>query len=137
MHLRVFWVKGKRLVRLTPREKEEILEALRRELEREDRVVLALVFGSILGSNLVRDVDVAVYLRDPGDPLEDYDYAEELSARLSRRISLPVDVVVLNHAPDYIFNQAVLQGVLIVEKNPLLYSSLRLLALEQRRRFSR
>ncbi|GEM_PF-2537171 len=128
-------LKGKRLFRVTEDLRRKVLNILERELKRENRVLLAIVFGGFMETVFTRDVDVAVYLRDPGDVVEDYGYAEDLGKRLSIKIGLPVDIVVLNHSPDSIFNKALIDGEPIVVKDWRLYHGLRMLAIEQRERF--
>ncbi len=130
-------LKGKRLFRVTEDLRRKVLKILGRELKRENRVLLAIVFGGFMETVFTRDVDVALYLRDPGDVVEDYGYAEDLGKRLSQEIGLPVDIVVLNHAPDSIFNKALIYGKPIVVKDWRLYDGLRLLAIEQKTLFHR
>lgn len=130
-------LKGKRLFRVTEDLRRKVLKILGRELKRENRVLLAIVFGGFMETVFTRDVDVALYLRDPGDVVEDYGYAEDLGKRLSQEIGLPVDIVILNHAPDSIFNKALIYGKPIVVKDWRLYDGLRLLAIEQKTLFHR
>ena len=130
-------LKGKRLFRVTEDLRRKVLKILGRELKRENRVLLAIVFGGFMETVFTRGVDVALYLRDPGDVVEDYGYAEDLGKRLSQEIGLPVDIVVLNHAPDSIFNKALIYGKPIVVKDWRLYDGLRLLAIEQKTLFHR
>ena len=130
-------LKGKRLFRVTEDLRRKVLKILGRELKRENRVLLAIVFGGFMETVFTRDVDVALYLRDPGDIVEDYGYAEDLGKRLSQEIGLPVDIVILNHAPDSIFNKALIYGKPIVVKDWRLYDGLRLLAIEQKTLFHR
>jgi len=130
-------LKGKRLFRVTEDLRRKVLKILGRELKRENRVLLAIVFGGFIETVFTRDVDVALYLRDPRDVVEDYGYAEDLGKKLSQEIGLPVDIVILNHAPDPIFNKALIYGKPIVVKDWRLYDGLRLLAIEQKTLFHR
>ncbi len=130
-------LKGKRLFRVTEDLRRKVLKILGRELKWENRVLLAIVFGGFMETVFTRDVDVALYLRDPRDVVEDYGYAEDLGKRLSQEIGLPVDIVILNHAPDSIFNKALIYGKPIVVKDWRLYDGLRLLAIEQKTLFHR
>ncbi len=119
-------VKGKKPRRVTEELREKVLGILSRELTREKRIVVALVFGSFIKRSYARDVDVAVYLRDPSDLLDDYGYAEELGKRLSSIIGFPVDMV---------FNEALIEGKPVLIRDWRLYIGLRMLAFDQRRFF--
>ena len=77
---------------LSPEAKEEVVDKIRRVLEGEGAVSFAYLFGSFLEGGPFRDVDVGVYLGVETDPIEAAVYAEELSAKLSREVGLPVDV---------------------------------------------
>ena len=80
-----------------------------------------------------RDIDIGVYLahgtRAGGDIVEAALYAEELSVELSRLVGLPVDVVVLNHAPAWLLHRA-LRGRVILDRDPVLRARLYLMALD-------
>ncbi len=128
-------VKGKKPRRVTEELREKVLGILSRELTREKRIVVALVFGSFIKRSYARDVDVAVYLRDPSDLLDDYGYAEELGKRLSSIIGFPVDIVILNHVGDMVFNEALIEGKPVLIRDWRLYIGLRMLAFDQRRFF--
>ncbi|AET33339.1 DNA polymerase, beta domain protein region [Pyrobaculum ferrireducens] len=67
-------------------------------------------------------MDVGIYLRKSLDVLEAYAYAEELSARLSKAVALPVDVVVLNFAPSWLRRRA-LKGLELFVKDELLWAA--------------
>ena len=128
-------VKGKKPRRVTEELREKVLGILSRELTREKRIVVALVFGSFIKRSYARDVDVAVYLCDPSDLLDDYGYAEELGKRLSSIIRFPVDIVILNHVGDMVFNEALIEGEPVLIRDWRLYIGLRMLAFDQRRFF--
>ena len=76
-----------------------------------------------------------MYLRDPSDLLDDYGYAEELGKRLSSIIRFPVDIVILNHVGDMVFNEALIEGEPVLIRDWRLYIGLRMLAFDQRRFF--
>ena len=128
-------VKARRQRLLAREEKGRILAEAKRLLEVEPRILLAVVFGSFTKSNLVRDLDIAVYLAKPRDTIEDYDYCESLARRLTTRLGILVNIVALNHARDSVFNEALATGTPLVVREPWLYEALKLLALEQLNRF--
>ncbi|MCU7787738.1 nucleotidyltransferase domain-containing protein [Pyrobaculum sp. 3827-6] len=107
---------------LSGEERRRVVETLRRELEGDAGIAFAFVFGSFVEGGPFRDVDVGIYLRRSLDVLEAYAYAEELSARLSRAVALPVDVVVLNFAPTWLRRRA-LRGLELFVKDELLWAA--------------
>ncbi len=128
-------LKGKRLFRISRSLRERVYKTLYSVLSKDKRVVLAIVFGGFLYREYTRDIDVAVYLTGQGDVLEDYGYAEELSRKLSKEIGYPIDIAVLNHVNDTLFNTILLKGKPILIKNYRLYIGLKLLAHDQRTYF--
>jgi len=129
-------VKGKKTFKVTGELKEKTLRIISRELEKEERVLLAIVFGGFLEKKYTKDADVAVYLDKPEDPVDDYGYTEELGKKLSKLTGVSVDITALNHAPDPILNHVMLKGVVVVNKKPRLLYGLKLLATEQKQAFT-
>ena len=75
--------------------KQWIERVLRRELGRDERILFAYLRGSIVEHDAVRDVDVAVCLREFVNPL---DYVLEKGLRLENILGLPVDIQCLTGA---------------------------------------
>ena len=127
-----------RTYELSEKEREEVLQALGELLSRRDEVVFAVVFGGFLEARPFRDLDLGLYLaRDvPAgrDIIEAALYAEELAAELSQALGLPMDVVVLNHAPPWLLYRA-LRGRVLLDRDPILRIRLYLMALEERERW--
>jgi len=122
-----------RFFRLSPREKEELIEKLRDELSKRGEVVLAVVFGSFLKDYPFRDVDVAIY----AVPLEDsLDYKLRLEEELEEVIGYPIDVAMLNDAPSWFVKKVLEEGRPIVMKQPLLLEKLYLKAIDEEQVFS-
>ncbi len=82
--------------RLPEEERRGILRRLRRRLGELDGVEFAYVHGGFLEREFFRDVDVAVWVRDPERALH---YEVEVSVKLETELGLPVDLHVLNEAP--------------------------------------
>jgi len=123
-----------RFFRLSPREKEVLIEKLRGELGKRREVVLVVVFGSFLKDYPFRDIDVAIYAA----PLEDsLDYKLRLEEELEEVISYPIDVVVLNDAPPWFMKKVLEEGRPIVVKQPLLLEKLYLKAIDEEQVFTR
>ncbi|KYH36452.1 MAG: DNA polymerase III subunit beta [Candidatus Bathyarchaeota archaeon B24] len=114
---------------LSPSERSQIVERLRRVLKSKDEVVFAVVFGSFLTNPVFHDLDLGVYVKGSPDILDSAVYAEKLSVELTKRLSLPVDVVVLNHAPMWLRLRA-LKGKVVVDRDPMLRLALKLAAID-------
>ena len=82
--------------RLEAEERRRILRLLRERLKRLDCVEFAYVHGGFLEREFFRDVDVAVWVRDPERA---FYYTVEVSAKLEAEFGVPVDLHVLNGAP--------------------------------------
>jgi len=114
--------------RLSPREKEKLIEKLKDELGKREEIKLAVVFGSFLKDYPFRDIDVAIYAA----PLEDsLDYKLKLEDELEKAVGYPVDVAVLNDAPPWFVKKVLREGRPIVVKQPLLLEKLYLKAVDE------
>jgi len=71
------------------------------------------------------------------DLYDELEYSETLAKILKSEIGLPFDIVVLNFADEGLLMRAILNGVKIIDRNPLLYHGLRMLALEIKNRFTK
>ncbi|HDI86539.1 MAG TPA: hypothetical protein ENF83_03950 [Candidatus Korarchaeota archaeon] len=76
-----------------------MLDGIRGELLREDRIILAVVYGGFLRSEVFRDVDLAVFTGYSVPPSEEVEFCEALGRRLERVVGLPLDVRLLDYAP--------------------------------------
>ena len=107
-----------------------ILKRLREVLEPRGRLVFVVIFGSFISKSFFRDIDLGVYLKEfHGDAVDAAVYAEELSAELTRRIGIPIDVVVLNYAPMWLKLRA-LKGKVIIDRDPIQRLALKLAAID-------
>ncbi|MFH2110832.1 MAG: nucleotidyltransferase domain-containing protein [Candidatus Bathyarchaeota archaeon] len=77
-------------------EREGLLRGLKRLLEGVGGIVFAYAHGGFVELDEFRDVDAALWVKDPEDA---FSYAVDLSARLEAGVGVPVDVHVLNDAP--------------------------------------
>ncbi len=91
-----------RIYRVSPEEKEQIIELLATALAEELDVVCAYLHGSFIEAEAFRDIDVAVFL----DPLPKAIWRREgeLADRLEKALRwvgfrFPIDVQTLNQAP--------------------------------------
>lgn len=84
-------------MRRPPEALATILSRLQAVLEREPGVEFSLLHGSAAEGLPFRDLDIALYLREPPeDPLH---YVLGLGERLEREVGIPCDVHLLNRAP--------------------------------------
>lgn len=97
---------------VSPEQRAEMSLQLRKELEREPGVRFAYLYGSVLESDKVHDVDVGVFLDDAAAPQKGT-IAENLTVTLTSAVRVPVDVRVLNEAP-LSFLYHVLRGRLLL-----------------------
>ena len=97
----------------------EVVEAVRRVLERHGEVLLGVVFGSVLRGGVFRDVDVAVYVE--GDWLG---VVARVGAELERALGVDVDVVALNEAPPRFALRVLREGVVVVDRGGLRHALL-------------
>jgi hypothetical protein len=85
-----------RLYRLSQAERSAIRDQIAAELSHEPDVLFAYVYGSFLKSEAFHNVDIGVYLSSSHF---NNAMAANLSAHLSAKVTLPVDVCTLNTAP--------------------------------------
>lgn len=97
---------------IRPEQRAELLSRLHAELEREPEVRFAYLYGSLLESDTVHDIDVGLYLEERV-AARGAKIAETLSTRLTTAIGLPIDARVVNEAP-LSFLYQVLRGQLLV-----------------------
>ncbi len=107
-----------RLRKLSREERRRVVRALQGALGSDDKVLFAYLHGSLLEGGPVRDVDVAVWLRNDVDPLE---YVVKEGLRLELNLNLPVDVQVLNVAPVTFKYVVYTKGLPIVVKDVRLH----------------
>jgi predicted nucleotidyltransferase len=100
--------------KLTGEEKERLLNGLRKELDAVDGIVFAYVHGGFIEMKVFRDVDVAVWIKDPEDA---FSYEVDLSAKLEANLKTPIDLHVLNQAPLSFKHHAFTRGKLLFSKD--------------------
>ena len=106
---------NEKLHRIEHEEREALVAQLSEALRARLQVRFAYLYGSFAEEGPFHDIDVGVYL-DPDDR-EDRRMPElSLSATLSERVRLPVDIRVLNRAP-VPFAYWVLRGRLLFERD--------------------
>ena len=110
-------------------ERERIISAIKKILEKDNRVIFAYLFGSFVKGEVFNDIDIGILTREEVNP---FVIQAELKERISRELSKIgfrkeadfFDVRVLNDAPFYILGEIMTEGILIVDKDSLLRSEL-------------
>jgi len=105
----------------------DVMPKLKQILERNSRIKIAVIFGSILYGGPVRDIDVAVYSSPPLSLKE----ILLLSDELERAINVPVDLVPLDRVDPRLQYRILMEGLPIIVRDENLYDKLILLALGQ------
>jgi len=93
-----------KVFRVSSREREKILVKLRELLRSRDEIVLAIVFGGFLEDRDFHDIDIGIYLNPLkfNNWLEMLNFLDEISEKLSKLVNIPVDLVLLNEAPQWL-----------------------------------
>lgn len=110
--------------------KETLLKLIENVLRGDERVVFAYAYGSVIGKESFRDVDIAVYVQDSQENpfVITSDIKTELS-RLAKKegLNLPADrfdVQIINQAPFTFLRRIFKEGALLVDRNPDLRTDL-------------
>lgn len=97
---------------IQPQTREALARRLAEELEKEPEIRFAYLYGSVLDSETVHDVDVGLFLRE-SEAETSAATVVNLSNRFTAIVGMPVDVRVLNEAPlSFVYH--VLRGRLLV-----------------------
>jgi len=99
--------------------KKRLLERIKGFLDKDDNVLLAIIFGSFIELKNYRDIDMAVYLKK-----YDLDYILSLGAKLEFELEIPIDIVPLNEIDANFKKYILTKGQIIVEKVPGLFEAL-------------
>ncbi|MBI5473306.1 MAG: nucleotidyltransferase domain-containing protein, partial [Ignavibacteriae bacterium] len=97
-------------------QKERILPAIHTALEARREIQFAYLFGSFAEGEKFRDLDVAVYISDPELVKKDIDYSIPLSVELELLTGYPVDVILMNSAPDHLIH-SISKGMVLVDRD--------------------
>jgi predicted nucleotidyltransferase len=81
--------------KLGRKEKEAIIRKIGEILEKDKRIRLAIIFGSITTRNYVRDIDICIN----SNPKLNFKELLELNAKIELELGVPVDMVELENLP--------------------------------------
>ena len=95
--------------------RQRVCDLLTGEVVKVPAIIFAYVYGSILDSTSVHDVDVGLYL-DDSQLSRQSEILDTLTDRVVAAIALPVDVRILNAAPvSFLFH--VFRGCLLLSRD--------------------
>lgn len=100
--------------KLSTAKKLKMLKKLKERFEGDNEIMFAYVHGSFLEKNSFRDIDIAIWLKNPKKA---FHYTVNFSTILQIQMKLPIDLQVLNEAPlPYKYN-IFTKGKLLFSKN--------------------
>jgi predicted nucleotidyltransferase len=99
--------------------KEEIVPALQETLSKRPEIVFAYLFGSAVESDSFRDIDVGLYLALDRMAVDPFQYSLRTSVELEQLTGSPVDLVLMNTAPDHLIHR-IAKGHLLVDRDEAL-----------------
>jgi len=101
-------------------DKDKVIEMIRDAILKEERIIIALIFGSILRRNRIRDIDLAIYT----DPKPDLRTLVSLGSKLEELAGIPVDVSPLAELAPCMRYKVMARGIRIVVRNERLFNEL-------------
>ena len=96
--------------------REQLEPVVREVLASHTEIVFAYLFGSIWETERFKDIDVGVYVAEMQDHTDPLAYAISLSLELERRTGYPVDVILMNTAPDHLIH-TISKGRIILNRD--------------------
>jgi len=106
---------------LTEEDKRKILEKIKTALEKDEEIVFAIVHGSFIERDSFRDIDIAVWIKDPEKAPQ---YTINLSSAIEAETKTPVDIQVLNEAPLPFKHHVLTRGKTLFSKDEKLRTTL-------------
>ncbi|ABL78580.1 nucleotidyltransferase domain-containing protein [Thermofilum pendens] len=112
--------------------RREIIARIAQLLMDRPEVLIAVVHGGFISSDIFRDIDIAVYLGHKLPFMDTVFYVDRLRDRLQEalKIDIALDVQLLDYAPPAFTYRILSSGQIIVERMPGLASILKIRALE-------
>jgi hypothetical protein len=101
--------------------KEIIIQKIKKIIQSHEEIIFAYLFGSFTEQEIYNDLDLAIYCNENHPRVSDLFYDVSLSREIEKALQIPVDIIVLNHAPDRLVYRAS-KGYLLKDKNQALRS---------------
>jgi predicted nucleotidyltransferase len=98
-----------RFYKLDSERRKSIIRRLKEYLAREEKIKLALVFGSLTTRHSVRDIDVCIH----SVPTMDFKELLDINARVELDIGIPVDISELSNLPPSLGIDILRHGILL------------------------
>jgi predicted nucleotidyltransferase len=102
--------------KLGQKEKNRIIRKLKELLAKENRIKLAIIFGSLTRRNQIRDIDLCIHTV----PTLSFDELLNLNAQIELDLGIPVDLVELTNLPLTLKANILNNGTLIKGKTTTL-----------------
>lgn len=93
--------------KLSRKDKEEIIEKLKKFLAKDKRIQLAIVFGSLTTRDYVRDIDICI----SSNPKLNLKELLDLNAKIELELGIPVDLVELANMPATLQTSILRKGI--------------------------
>jgi len=95
----------------------EVIEISKSILNKNPKIIIAVIFGSAIMRKLVRDIDIG-YIAIPKLSFEEY---VSISTEIEERIGIPVDFIPLDESSPFLRYVALSKGIKIIVKNYFLF----------------
>lgn len=82
--------------------KREISRKIEEFVKNRAEIIFAYIFGSFIEDEVYNDIDLAIYIDENNALTKKIFYAIELSKKLEELVKIPIDVIVLNRASNFI-----------------------------------
>lgn len=109
----------------------EIIKSIRNMISRYENIVLAVIHGGFIQSNIFRDIDILLCL---DILLDDLDYIDEIRDDLEKIIKIGVDIQLINNAPPKFIIKALEHGLTLIERKLGIRSIIKIHALEEEKK---
>jgi len=108
-------------------EKDEIVQLIRRTLQRDERITTAIIFGSFLARKRVRDVDVAIH----ANTNLKLDELLQLGLNLEGAVKIPVDISPLSEMLPCMKYKIITWGLKLIVKDARLLHEIQFAAFSE------
>lgn len=108
-------------------DKNKIIENIKNIILENEKILIAIIFGSILERNKIRDIDIAIY-SIPNLNIEDL---LALSDKIEEIVNIPIDVIPLIEIMPYMRYKIMNKGMRIIVKDKKLFNEIRNVAFSE------
>ena len=95
-----------------------LIKSIQRTIKKDSRVVFAYLYGSVLEGDKYRDIDIGIYITEGHDP---FVVSINLETALSAETGISpdnFDIRVINQVSSLLYLRRVINGQLLVDKDP-------------------